>query len=197
VPQFSEVIGNVITLPVTTIGDNKTEKYLNAVEYTLLIHKYFGLKALLSESSIPIIDLTEHQQIDIFLDGVPSILKGLIPSDELRFRRNPETENLGSGDILWQRLTAIREIHDLLHIKRQSNQGSGKKFDLDELFTLAKSFSISDHRIFFEIDRLIEKKVAESSKKTKNDKKKSKDWIAIELARKLKSPMEQIMIARK
>jgi Zn-dependent peptidase ImmA (M78 family) len=85
----------------------------------------------------------------------------------------------------------------LLHIQLQPKQGSKKKFDLDELFTLAKSFSISDHRIFFEIDRLIEKKVAESSKKTKNDKKKSKDWIAIELARKLKSPMEQIMIARK
>lgn len=190
VPKYSELVGNIISLPINPTGDNSTEKYLNGIEYALLIHKYFGVKVLLSELSIPILDLTEHDEIDIFLDGVPSSLRGLVKSDELHFQRNSAQENIGSGDILWQRLLAIREIHDLLHImpkKKKNESGKKKKSgNLAELYILATAFSRSENHFFFEVDRLIEKKTEEINKNNKEN-------IAIDLSRRLKKSIEKIV----
>lgn len=191
VPKYSELVGNTISLPINPVGDNSTEKYLNGIEYALLIHKYFGVKVLLSELSIPILDLTEHNEIDIFLDGVPSTLRGLVISDKLYFQRNSAQESRGSGDILWQRLLAIREIHDLLHIipkKKQNKLGKKKRSgNLAELYTLATAFSHSENHFFFEVDRLIKKKAEEINKNNKEN-------VAIDLSRKLKKSIDKIVV---
>ncbi|MEH2035782.1 MAG: type I-D CRISPR-associated protein Cas10d/Csc3 [Nostoc sp.] len=190
VPNFSEVVGNVISLPLTLSGDNKTEKYLNAIEYALMIHKHFGVKVLLSESAIPLLNLTEYSEIDIFLDGVPSTLRGLVPSEKIRFRRNSDKECLDTGDILWQTIIAIREMHELLHIpSKKKDPNQKKKSELGELFTLATAFSRSETHIFFEVDRLIEKKAAGSNRN-------HKDANCIDLTRKLKECMGKIIEAR-
>jgi len=70
VPNFSEVVGNTITFPLNAIGDSDVERYFSAVEYALFLHKAFGCKVLLTESSIPI--LSKDEMSDIFLDGVPA-----------------------------------------------------------------------------------------------------------------------------
>ncbi|MEA5574893.1 type I-D CRISPR-associated protein Cas10d/Csc3 [Anabaena sp. UHCC 0451] len=185
VPNFSEVIGNVISLPVSMIGDNKTEKYLNTIEYVLMIHKHFGVKVLLSESSIPILNLTEYSEIDIFLDGVPSSLRGLIPSEKIRFRRNCDKEARDTGDILWERLLGIRGMYDLLWTDSKEN----------ELVAMATSFTRSENHIFFVVDRLIEKKAQFMSKKNKQ-KKIDKDSVALRLTKQLKDHMERINSVR-
>ncbi|CBN54048.1 MULTISPECIES: type I-D CRISPR-associated protein Cas10d/Csc3 [Kamptonema] len=172
VPNHSEVVGNTISLPLTTVGDNKTEKYLNAIEYALMIHKHFGVKVLLSESSIPILNLTEHREVDIFLDGVPSTLRGLVPSEEIRFQRDRSKEPLGSGDILWQRLLAIRGMYDVLWTDSKEN----------ELVAMATAFTQSENHIFFVVDRLIEKKAQFMNKRKKVDK----EVAALSLTRQLK-----------
>lgn len=182
VPNHSEVVGNTISLPLTTIGDNKTEKYLNAVEYTLMIHKHFGVKALLSESSIPVLNLTEHSELDIFLDGVPSTLRGLVPSEEIRFQRDRSKEPLGTGDILWKRLLAIRTMYDLLWTDSKEN----------ELVAMATAFTQSENHIFFVVDRLIEKKAQFMNKRKKVDK----EVAALSLTRQLKEWMEEINATR-
>ena len=171
------------------MGDNATERYLNGIEYALLIYKHFGVKVLLSELSIPILDLTEHNEIDIFLDGVPSSLRGLIKSEKLHFQRNPSQGITGSGNALWQRLLAIREIHDLLHIipKKNKNESRKKKKsgNLAELYILATAFSRSESHFFYELDRLIEKKAEEN--------KNNKDKAAIDLSKKLKKSIDKIV----
>ena len=190
VPKYSELVGNIISLPINPTGDNSTERYLNGIEYALLIRKYFSVKVLLSELSIPILDLTEHDEIDIFLDGVPSSLRGLVKSEELHFQRNPAQESIGSGDVLWQRFLAIREIYDFLHIipKKKKNESGkrNKSGNLAELYILATAFSNSENHFFFEVDRLIEKKAEEINKK-------NKDNIAIDLSRKLGKSIEKIV----
>jgi CRISPR-associated protein Csc3 len=190
VPNNSEVVGNIISLPLSVVGNNKTEKYLNAIEYTLMIHKHFGVKVLLSELAIPILNLTEHSEIDVFLDGVPSGLRGLVPSEEIRFQRDPKKEPIGNGDVLWQTLLAIREIHEILHILPKNKDPNKKKIsDLEEIYTLATAFSRSESRIFFELDRLIEKKAADI-------KQKNKESTCIYLTRQIKECMNQIMTVR-
>ena len=189
VPKYSELVGNIISLPINPMGDNATERYLNGIEYALLIYKHFGVKVLLSELSIPILDLTEHNEIDIFLDGVPSSLRGLIKSEKLHFQRNPSQGITGSGNALWQRLLAIREIHDLLHIipKKNKNESRKKKKsgNLAELYILATAFSRSESHFFYELDRLIEKKAEEN--------KNNKDKAAIDLSKKLKKSIDKIV----
>lgn len=184
VPKFSDLVGNVISLPLNPLGNNQTEKYLNAIEYALLLYKHFGVKILLSELAFPIMNLTESQEIDIFLDGVPSLLRGLVPSENLYFCRDKNTEPLGSGDILWQRLHAIREIYDLLWLNETKE---------NELVAMAEAFSGGEGQIFFVVDRLIEKKAAHISKRSKQGI--DKDSVARGLTRKLKTWMDQIVMS--
>lgn len=182
VPNHSEVVGNTISLPLNTAGDNKTEKYLNAIEYTLMIYKHFGVKVLLSESSIPVLNLTEHSEVDIFLDGVPSTLRGLVPSEEIRFQRDRSKEPLGTGDILWTRLLAIRAMCDVLWTDSKEN----------ELLAMATAFTQSENHLFFVVDRLIEKKAQFMNKRKKIDK----EVAALSLTRQLKEWMEEINTTR-
>lgn len=182
VPNHSEVVGNTISLPLNTVGDNKTDKYLNAIEYTLMIHKRFGVKVLLSESSIPVLTLTEHSEVDVFLDGVPSTLRGLVPSEEIRFQRDLSKEPLGTGDILWKRLLAIRAMYDLLWTDSKGN----------ELAAMATAFTQSENHLFFVVDRLIEKKAQFMNKRKKVDK----EVAALSLTRQLKEWMEEINTTR-
>jgi CRISPR-associated protein Csc3 len=183
VPKYSDLVGNVISLPLNPLGNNQTEKYLNAIEYTLLLYKHFGIKVVLSELAFPVMNLTESQETDIFLDGVPSLLRGLVPSENLYFCRNKNTEPLGSGDILWQRLHAIREMYDLLSLSETKK---------NELVAMAEAFSGGEGQIFFVVDRLIEKKAAHISKRSK--KAIDQDSAARGLTRKLKTWMDQIVM---
>ncbi|NJM74819.1 MAG: type I-D CRISPR-associated protein Cas10d/Csc3 [Acaryochloridaceae cyanobacterium RU_4_10] len=179
-PKYSEVIGNVISIPLNPMGDNKTEKYLNAMEYALILHKCFGIKILLTELAIPILNLTEHIKTDIFLDGVPSTLRGLVTSDDLYFRRANEIA-FGSGDVVWERLRSIREMYDLLWTDSKEN----------EFVTMAQAFATSENSIFFIVDRLIEKRASFECKRSK--KKVDKEVIARRLAKQLKPCMEKII----
>lgn len=180
IPKYSEVVGNVISIPLNPMGDNRTEKYLNAMEYALILHKHFGIKILLTELAIPILNLTEHIKTDIFLDGVPSALRGLVTSDDLYFRRANETA-FGSGDIVWERLRSIREMYDLLWTDSKEN----------ELVAMAQAFAASENSIFFVVDRLIEKRANFEYKRSK--KKIDKEVIARRLAKQLKPCMEKII----
>lgn len=179
-PKYSEVVGNVISIPLNPIGDNKTEKYLNAMEYALILHKHFGVKILLTELAIPILNLTEHIKTDVFLDGVPSKLRGLVTSEDLYFRRANETA-FGSGDIVWKRLRSIREMYDLLWTDSKEN----------ELVAMAQAFAASENSIFFIVDRLIEKRASFECKRS--TKKIDKEVIARRLAKQLKPCMEKII----
>jgi len=179
-PKYSEVIGNMISIPLNPMGDTKTEKYLNSMEYALILHKHFGVKILLTELAIPILNLTEHIKTDVFLDGVPSNLRGLAISDDLYFRRANE-KSLGSGDIVWERLRSIREMYDLLWTDSKEN----------ELVAMAQAFSASENYMFFVVDRLIEKRANFECKRSK--KKVDKEVIARRLAKQLKPCMERII----
>lgn len=143
VPKYpDEVISNSIILPLNSLKLNNTERYLRAIDYALFLNKYFNFKVIITESSIPIFDKSEFDEI--FFDGIPSNLKGFI-----------KNQNLNKDEVksLWERYIAIRNISDRL-------------FTEDSYSKLILSLIKGEQNIFYTIDRLIEAKL----KNTKGDK---------------------------
>ncbi len=163
VPSFSEVVGNTITLPLNALGDNDVERYLSAIEYALFLHKSFGCKVLLTESAIPI--LSKDDIGDIFLDGIPASLRGLIPN-----------ENLSAEAVkrLWQDYLNLRTIYAELRMMNKEN----------ELLSLAQSFTKGRMHLFSVLDHLIERK---------SSKAKSPEWAASAAVRKLTLAVNEII----
>lgn len=141
VPNFSEVIGNTITLPLNAVGDSDVERYLSATEYVLFFHKAFGCKVLLTESSIPF--LSKDQMSDIFLDGVPASLRGLIPVENL---------DASGAERLWRDYLNLRAIY--VELRTPSKE--------KELLSLAQSFTKGRRHLFSVLDHLIERKTRKS-----------------------------------
>jgi CRISPR-associated protein Csc3 len=90
-PQFSDAIGNILTIPVNAPGDNDTEKMLFAIENALLYQRFLGCRAVLTDSSIPLFSGTEFDHL--FIDHIPPAFRGWLPdnnltSDETQFAFN-------------------------------------------------------------------------------------------------------------
>jgi CRISPR-associated protein Csc3 len=163
VPNFSEVVGNTITFPLNALGDSDVERYLSAVEYALFLHKAFGCKVLLTESSIPI--LSKDEMSDIFLDGIPASLRGLIPVESL---------NADSVERLWRDYLSLRAIYVALRTPSKEN----------ELLSLAQSFTRGRQHLFSVVDHLIE---------SKTGKAKSPEWAASAAVHKLTQEVNEII----
>lgn len=163
VPNFSEVIGNTITFPLNALGDSDVERYLSAIEYALFLHKALGCKVLLTESAIPI--LSKHEIGDIFLDGVPASLRGLIPA-----------ENLDADAVkrLWLDYLNLRAIYVALRTPNKEN----------ELLSLAQSFTKGRGHLFSVLDHLIERKAG---------KAKKPEWAASAAVHKLIQAVNEIV----
>ncbi|MFN8673089.1 MAG: type I-D CRISPR-associated protein Cas10d/Csc3 [Candidatus Sericytochromatia bacterium] len=139
VPKYpNEVIGNSIILPLNSLKLNNTERYLRAIDYALFLNKYFNFKVVITESSIPIFNKNEFDEI--FFDGIPSALKGFVTN-----------QNLNRKELfdLWERYVATRNIAE-------------KLYSDDSYLKIVKSLIKGEQNIFFTIDRLIEEKLRNS-----------------------------------
>ncbi|MEW6732808.1 MAG: type I-D CRISPR-associated protein Cas10d/Csc3 [Acidobacteriota bacterium] len=140
-PLYPELIGNVITLPIYPAGDNDTERYLFALQYALFIHQRFGQRVVLSQSIIPTVTTEEMQEsngdngIKIYFDGLPGVLRGLLPRNALT----------GSGtDNVFELLQALKIVADKI--------GSG-----EDLIDLVRSLNDGELGVFFAAHRAIER----------------------------------------
>lgn len=77
-PEFSEALGNILTIPVNAPGDNHTEKVLFAVENALIYQRFLGCRAVLTDTSIPLFSSTDNH---LFIDHIPPALRGWLPSN--------------------------------------------------------------------------------------------------------------------
>lgn len=146
IPLYSELIGNVITMPIYALGDNDTEKYLFALHYCLLIHRRFGQRVVLTQSIVPPVQADEMMESDedngikLYLDGVPSALLGLVKNNSLNGQQSDQLFDL---------------LHNLKVIADQIGTG-------EDLIDLARSLNHGELGIYFAAHRAIERNSKDS-----------------------------------
>lgn len=140
-PLYSDLVGNIITLPIYALGDNETERYLFAMNYAFFIHQRFGQRVVLTQSIIPPVTMVEMQEssntegIKIYLDDLPYALRGLIRQNNLNGKQADEAFEL---------LQALKRSADEI--------GTG-----EDLCDLARSLNDGELGIFFAAHRILER----------------------------------------
>jgi CRISPR-associated protein Csc3 len=137
-PEYSEVVGNVITLPLNCPGDNNTQQFIFALQQVLIWMRYFKFRSVLSESSVP--PLASNEFNDLYLDNLPFNLRGIISKQNL---------NEEEVDELWD------NIKDFYAICSRVDAGTDRRKIYAQLMRTAADNLME---LFFVLDRLIIKK---------------------------------------
>jgi len=137
-PRLSETIGNTPVLALHSPGDNYGEQFLRVVETAVILRRFFDCRILVSRLPIPPLPPTGFQQL--FFEGVPAILRGLVPADNL---------DAQDADVLFRRLRALH----LARAELVARDAKPPPIVLD----LACAIGDDPLRIYHIVDRLIER----------------------------------------
>lgn len=137
-PQHSEVVGNIITLPLNCPGDNNTQRFIFALQQVLIWMRYFNFRAVISETSVP--PLAANEFDTLYLDNLPFNLEGVVGGQNLT---NAEVEDLWAN------------IKDFYAISSSVDEGTDRRKVYAQLMRTA---SDDLRELFFVLDRLIIKK---------------------------------------
>lgn len=147
---FDDAISNIPVLPVNAPGQNYGEQFLLALEKAVVLRHLFGCKVVLSRLSISPIDA--HLVEGIFVDGLPRNLLWLVAGTAgTRQYQHEANLTLEQVVVLEQRLQALHRLRDELFIPGD---------DQDLVYDLAVAASDDPWRLYYELDRTIEAKVA-------------------------------------
>lgn len=137
-PKFSEALGNILTIPVNTPGNNHTENILLAIENALLYQRFLGCRAVLTDSSIPLFSGSEFSHL--FIDHIPPAFRGWLPDNNL------------DSDITQQAFEQILNLHAI-----RSKIGS---IDADDLVRLIRSLNYDALELYYVTHRMIKREQA-------------------------------------
>ena len=137
-PKFSEALGNILTIPVNTPGGNHTEDVLYAIENALLYQRYLGCRAMLTDSSIPLLSGDEFSHF--FVDHIPLAFRGWLPDNNL------------NSDMTGQVFEQLLKLH-----KIRSLIGS---IDADDLVRLIRSLNYDALELYYVTHRMINREQA-------------------------------------
>lgn len=141
IPTYSTTMAGTMVFPLNPGGGNDTEKYLFALWNALVLQRYCGMRVLMSKSPVPVIE--PDVLPDVYLDMVPLAFEGLLPrNDYVQFEGDRE----GPLVELWHRVSALFAIRRIVFA------------DDGEFARLVRSMSHGPLHLFFEVDRLIERK---------------------------------------
>ncbi|MCG9128641.1 type I-D CRISPR-associated protein Cas10d/Csc3 [Candidatus Poribacteria bacterium] len=136
IPEFSEAIGNILTVPVNTPGQNNhTEQMLYAIQNALLYQRFLGCRAVLTDSSIPIFSGNEFS--NLFIDHIPTAFRGWLPDNDL----DSETTN--------------QVFHQLINLHNiQVKIGS---IETDDLIRLIRSLNYDTLELYYITHKMIKR----------------------------------------
>ncbi|RKU18303.1 hypothetical protein C6503_09650 [Candidatus Poribacteria bacterium] len=137
-PKFSEALGNILTIPVNTPGNNHTENILFAIENALLYQRFLGCRAVLTDSSIPLFSSDEFSHL--FIDHIPPAFRGWLPDNNL------------NHDITQQVFEQLLKLHTI-----RSKIGS---IDTDDLVRLIRSLNYDVLELYYVTHRMIKREQA-------------------------------------
>ena len=137
-PKFSEALGNILTIPVNTPGENHTEDVLYAIENALLYQRFLGCRAVLTDSSIPLFSGDEFSHF--FIDHIPPAFRGWLPDNNL------------NSDMTQQAFEQLLKLHSI-----RSQVGS---IDADDLVRLIRSLNYDALELYYITHRMIKREQA-------------------------------------
>ena len=137
-PKFSDALGNILTIPVNTPGDNHTEDVLYAIENALLYQRFLGCRAMLTDSSIPLLSGDEFNHF--FIDHIPLAFRGWLPDNDL---------NSDMAQQVFEQLLRLHKIRSLI--------GS---IDADDLVRLMRSLNYDALELYYVTHRMIKREQA-------------------------------------
>ena len=137
-PKFSEAIGNILTIPVNTPGNNHTENMLFAIENALLYQRFLGCRAVLTDSSIPLFSPDEFSHL--FVDHIPSAFRGWLPDNNL------------DTDMTQKAFKQLLKLHTI-----RSKIGS---IHADDLVRLIRSLNYDALELYYVTHRMIKREQA-------------------------------------
>ena len=137
-PRFSAALGNILTIPVNTPGNNHTENILFAIENALLYQRFLGCRAVLTDSSIPLFSSDEFDHL--FIDHIPLAFRGWLPDNNL------------NSDITQQAFEQLLKLHTI-----RSKVGS---IDADDLVRLIRSLNYDALELYYVTHRMIKREQA-------------------------------------
>jgi CRISPR-associated protein Csc3 len=170
VPSYAEgLIGNLLMFPLNPAGDTDTERFLFALEYALILQRYFGCRVVLSSS--PVVPFSRESVGDLTTDMTPLSCRGLIDANSYRqFSGDGQTK--GNLPILWQ------QIQHLYTIKRHTSSSKD-----DPLPELVEALAFHPLGIFYSTEKLIEGRAREA---------RNSEWMLISLSRETFHAVEQL-----
>lgn len=138
-PKFSEALGNILTIPVNTPGQNNhTENILYAVENALIYQRFLGCRAVLTDSSIPL--FSDNEFTHFFIDHIPPAFRGWLPDNDL------------DCDMTQQIFEQLLILHDI-----RSKIGS---FEADNLVRLIRSLNYDALELYYVTHKMIKREHA-------------------------------------
>lgn len=171
-PSYAEaMIGNLLIFPLNPAGDTDTERFLFALEYALILQRYFGCRVVLSAS--PIVPFSQEHVGDLTTDMTPLSCRGLI--DATSYRQFP-TQGQASLKLLWE------QMQDLYTIKRQV--GGGKDDPLPEL---VESLAFHPLGIFYTTEKLIEGRARDA---------RNAEWTLIHVSHEVFKAVERLAYSK-
>ena len=139
IPEFSEALGNILTVPVNTPGQNNhTENLLFAVKNVLLYQRFLGCRAVLTDSSIPIFSSNEFSHL--FIDHIPPAFRGWLSDNDL------------DSDMTQQVFDQLINLHNI-----QVKIGS---FETDDLVLLIRSLNYDALELYYVTHKMIKREQA-------------------------------------
>ncbi len=149
-PRYTETTGNLLIFPINPAGGNETDRFLFTLWNALLLQRHFGVKVLLSNMAVA--PLGKEEMPDLYVDNIPLGCNGLL-------RRNDyaqfvgDTNQPGPLEELWQ------DVGHLFALRRLTfSEG------VEHTAALVRALQGSPLTIFYETEKLLEKRVRSQSK---------------------------------
>jgi len=167
-PSYAEgLIGNLLIFPLNPAGDTDTERFLFALEYALILQRYFSCRVVLSAS--PVVSFSKEHVGDLTTDMTPLSCRGLI--DSTSYRQFP-TAGQADLKLLWE------QMQYLYTIKRRTGGGTD-----DPLPELVDALAFHPLGIFYTTEKLIEGRARDA---------RNPDWALISLSHDLFAAVERL-----
>ncbi|WP_129674530.1 type I-D CRISPR-associated protein Cas10d/Csc3 [Candidatus Chloroploca sp. Khr17] len=167
-PSYAEaLLGNLLIFPLNPAGKTDTERFLFALEYALILQRYFGCRVILSANSV--VPFSQDSIGDLTTDMTPLACRGLIEATS--YYQFPKTGQ-ASLKLLWE------QMQDLYTIKRQT--GGGKD---DPLLSLVEALAYHPLGIFYATEKLIEGHARDSH---------NAEWMLINISREVFHAVERL-----
>src|SRR5258706_1409223 len=145
-PTLSESLKNTPVLPIIAPGDNYGSQFMLALEITIILVRWFECRAILSRSPVPPLNLSaekiDEKPVVLMVEGMPRNMSWLLPETSMP----REQVEMVCGK--------LSQLHQLSNTLRYA----GSKSD-DVPHDFAVAAADDELELYYEADRLIEKKV--------------------------------------